>query len=68
MGCNCKGKQEGSDLKFFRLLAQVSKEIAERPKEKILADMSMSSKVQAYARLAQLMQRINNMIGGRLTK
>jgi len=68
MGCNCKGKREGNDLKFFRSITQVTKEILDRPINKITSDMTIESKVQMYRNLLDALQQVDKITGGKLSE
>lgn len=68
MGCNCKGKQEGNDLKFFRSIIQITKEILNRPINKVTSDMTVASKRQMYQNLLDALQQVDKITGGKLSK
>lgn len=66
MGSCCKGKQEGNDLKFFKLLSQVSKELGNRTHQHIISDITIPTKKAIYKQLYQLLKLINEATGGGL--
>lgn len=66
MGRCCKGKQEGNDLKFFKLLSQISKELGNRTHQQIIADITVPTKKTLYKQLYQLLKLINEATGGGL--
>ena len=62
MGCNCKGKQEGNDLKFFRSLNEVTKELNKRIPEKAIKDIKNPTKLQIYKQLITLAKNLEKII------
>lgn len=66
MGNCCKGKQEGSDLKFFKLLTQITEELKNRTAQKIKSDMTITTKKVQYKQLYDLLKIINQLTDGEL--